>query len=233
MRFRSLTRALPALAASVCVLLATGVCAAAPDEAKRGVPLVEDKFEKAPPQKGWRTLNDGWRMRRSFGSWTAKEGVLTAVNVPAEGHGPVLAYEGKIRDAIIECEYRLPEKTGERHHFRIFLDHPDYRGHTVCVWANRNTTFRPRGLSVQHISKEKDKTIIADVELGREIMGFPRGQWHKMRIELRGDSVRASVDDHVVAARHQRLDVEKYKIGLNPGGGGQLRNFKVWRISDR
>jgi len=89
--------------------------------AEKGPLILSDDFTKAPTDRKAHDISEGWQRRVSFGNWTPiKGGGLKAVNVPEDDHGPVLVYMGTLKDVIIECEFRLPEKDGPNRHFRIF-----------------------------------------------------------------------------------------------------------------
>ncbi len=195
--------------------------------------ILEDDFSDIPPDRKFRDFKDRWRQRISFGEWTSpQKGTVKAVNVPAHGHGPVITYQAPLEDVIIECEFKLPVKEGPDRHFRIFLDHPDYKGHTIAAWANLSTTFQPKGLTLLHNPKTNDKKAKAqEVRFGPEEVNLQPGKWHKMRLELIDDSARVSVDGVVVKGTHLPLKTTKNKVALNPGkAGGELRGFKVWKV---
>ncbi len=199
--------------------------------AEKGRLLFKDDFRKAPALKKKKVnVAEGWDQRLSFGDWSVlKEGGLKAVNVPSDGHGPVLTYLAPIDNVIIECEFKLPEKEGPDRHFRIFLDHPDYTGHTIAAWANFSTTFQPLGLTLLHNPKDKDKKVKEEKRFGPVDVNLKPGKWHHMRLELVDDLARVTVGDVTVEGRHPALATTKNKIGLNPGkAGGAIRNFEVW-----
>ena len=52
-----------------------------------------------------------------------------------------------------------------------------------------------------------------------------------MRLEVLGDKVRTTVAGKTLGGQLPGLNVEKSKIGLNPGlAGGSIRNFKAWEV---
>lgn len=217
---------------TVAFLSVSFVSAAESDDslAEKGRLILSDDFTKPPVDRKAHDFAEGWQRRLSFGKWTSLEkGGINALNVLEEGHGPVLTYLGPVKDVIIECEFRLPTKAGPERHFRIFLDHPDYRGHTIAAWANLATTFQPLGLTLLHNPKTKDKKVLKEVRFGPKDVNLIPGEWHKMRLELVGKRVCVTVDDVIVEGEHPALQTTKSKIGLNPGkAGGDLRSFKVW-----
>lgn len=52
-----------------------------------------------------------------------------------------------------------------------------------------------------------------------------------MRLDVVGDQAQTTVDRITLEGQHADLNVEKSKIGLNPGlAGGRIRNFKAWKV---
>jgi len=161
---------------------------------------------------------------------------MTVVNHPEDGHGPVLTLIAPVSDIIIECEFQVPSSLQKDRHFRIFLDHPDYAGHTIQSTANLSSVFRPVGLSLQHISKKRDaqKTIIKDLEFGPKPIELNPNTWYTMRIDIVGDRAWTRVNGIELSGTNLVLDVEKSKIGLNPGmAGGKVRNFRAWAVRSK
>ncbi|MCZ6672944.1 MAG: hypothetical protein O7C75_08390 [Verrucomicrobia bacterium] len=199
--------------------------------AKKSTRLLSNNFEGSLERHELVDVTEKWQRRISYGEWLVqRDGSIKAVNVPEHGHGPVLTFLGPIKNVTIQCEFQLPTQEGPDRHFRIFLDHPDYRGHTIQAWANLSTTFRPEGITLQHIRKDKDGKTVEDIEFGQRDFPLKPGAWYEMRLELFGDLVQVTVDGVSIQGRHTALDVEKFKIGLNFGkAGGAIRNFRVWQ----
>lgn len=203
--------------------------------AEKGELILSNPFEGSLKKKELVEIGDGWQRRISFGDWTLQaDGSLTAANVPEDGHGPVLTYIAPVKDLVVECEFRIPTEPAADRHFRIFLDHQDYRGHTIQSTANLSSTFRPVGLTLQHISKSNDdsKNTIQDIEFGPRDIELKPGIWYKIRLDVVGDKAWTSVNGITLFGQNKVLDVEKSKIGLNPGkAGGSIRNLKIWSVS--
>jgi len=228
-----ITRWIPVFACLAPISLATAQTS--PPLAVAGRLLLSDDFAKLPPPKKLHSLNSDWQQRLSFGKWTSlDEGGVRAENIPEDGHGPVLTYLAPIDDVIIECQFRLPTGDPVDRHFRIFLDHPEYRGHTIAAIANESSDFQPVGASLLHNPKTDHKDVVTEVRFGPIPVTLTPGQWHTMRLELVGDRARMSVDDVVVTGNDPALRTTKNKIGLNPGkAGGDLRNFRVWEAASQ
>ena len=200
--------------------------------AKKGDLILLDPFEGSLEKKKLVDIGNGWQRRVSFGEWIVEaDGTVTVVNHPEDGHGPVLTLIAPVKDIIIECEFQIPASPQKDRHFRIFLDHSDYAGHTIQSTANVSSSFRPVGLSLQHISKKRDekKTIIEDIEFGPKEIELHPNTWYTMRIDVVGDRAWTSVNGIALGGQAKVLNVEKSKIGLNPGmAGGKIRAFKAW-----
>lgn len=198
--------------------------------ARKGALLLSGNFEGSLKRHEAVTVDESWQRRISFGDWSVQEdGSIVAVNVPEHGHGPVITFIKPVRDIIIECEFKLPKEEGPNRHFRIFLDHADYRGHNIQTTANVSSTFRPVGLSLQHLKKSKGGETLKDIEFGLEDLALKGDTWYKMRLEVFGDKVRTTVNGITIEGQHSALNVEKSKIGLNPGiAGGAIRSFRAW-----
>jgi len=200
--------------------------------AKKGKLILDSPFDGSLVRHEQVELEGKWIRRISYGDWSRQaDGSLLAVNVPEHGHGPVLTYIAPVTDIIIECEFKLPLQEGPDRHFRIFLDHTDYGGHTIQSTANVSSTFRPVGFTLQHLRKNKDKTTGQDIEFGLEELDLKGDVWYKMRLEVLGGKTRATVAGKTIEGQSAALDVVKSKIGLNPGlAGGSIRNFKAWMV---
>jgi len=204
--------------------------------AVKGDLILSNPFAGSLEKKKLVDIESGWQRRVSFGDWTVlADGSVTAKNVPEDGHGPVLTYIAPVRDLVIECEFKIPVAPLENRHFRIFLDHLDYAGHAIQSTANVSSIFRPAGLTLQHISRTRDadKRLLKDIEFGPAELDLNPNTWYKMRLDIVGDRAWTVVNGVSLYGRNQVIDVEKSKIGLNPGiAGGSIRNFKVWTVAE-
>lgn len=114
--------------------------------AEKGELILSNPFEGSLEKKELVKIRNGWQRRISFGEWRLHEdGSLVAENVPEDGHGPVLTYIAPKEDMVIECEFKIPLEPRANRHFRIFLDHQDYRGHTIQSTANVSSGFLRSG----------------------------------------------------------------------------------------
>lgn len=213
-------------------LLVLSISASEGAEDQGGLIFAAD-FSNAPVPKKMTEIQPGIKRRATFGQWDwVGKNTLKATNIPKDGHGPVLYYEMDVDNAVLICDFKLPEKEGADRHFRIFLDHPDYRGHTVNAVANISSVFRPKGLTLQHLQKDATKKSLVDIEFGEKALDLKPGQWHTMTVTLIDDYAKVDIDGKVmVEGRSDHLNITKKKIGLNPGkAGGEIRNFRVLKV---
>lgn len=205
-----------------------------PVVAEESATILSDDFSLVPVHKETVEVASGVERRTTFGKWgLVAPGTLQASNVLEDKHGPVLAYSIPIDNAVITCEFKLPESPAENRHFRIFLDHPDYRGHAVNATANISSKFRPPGVTLQHLQKDPQaKKFIANIEFDTVEIDLTPSQWHTMKVTLIDDYVKVEVDGKTMTeGRSEHFKVTKNKIGLNSGiAGGWIRNFKVTEV---
>jgi len=200
--------------------------------AKKGELILSNPFNGSLKRHESVDLQNGWTRRISYGIWTQKkDGSMKAINVPEHGHGPVLTFIAPIRDIIIECEFMIPKEPINDRHFRIFIDEDGFRGHNIQSTANISSKFRPVGFTLQHLRKDEQKGIVQDADFGPLELDLKPGKWYKMRLEVVGDQAQTTVDEITLEGQHADINVEKSKIGLNPGlAGGRIRNFKAWKV---
>ncbi len=222
------------LRTTLAYLLLSSVATLGGTSAKKGKLVLSNPFEGSLERHESVDLENGWIRRVSFGVWTIENnGSVSAVNIPEQGHGPVLTYIAPIHDIIIECEFQIPATPLKDRHFRIFIDEDGFGGHNIQSTANVSSTFRPVGFTLQHLRKDKNKEIVKDVDLGPLNLDLEPDTWYKMRLEVLGDQARTTVAEKTIGATHPNLTVEKNKIGLNPGmAGGRIRNFNVWAVKN-
>jgi hypothetical protein len=190
-------------------------------------------FSKVPEHKKVIEVAPGVKRRTTFGKWElVGPNTLRATNIPEDNHGPVLVYEVPINNAVLTCDFKIPKAPAKNRHFRIFLDHPDYGGHTLNATANISSVFRPVGLTLQHLQKDKKtKKLLVNLEFKTVEVDLKPGQWHTMKVTLIDDYAKVEIDGKTMTeGSSEHLNVTKNKIGLNPGiAGGEIRDFKIMK----
>jgi hypothetical protein len=142
------------------------------------------------------------------GKWTPKDGVLSVVNIPAEKHIPVLHHKVGLVDAVIECEFRF-DGPGS---FLVGCDSDKHVGRVVI-----NAT----GMSIAEDSVKPSHTI-AKVQTP-----VKQGQWHRLRVEWKGDQMAARLDGKELRAEHAFLATPKTRSWLAANQTVKVRNLTI------
>ena len=158
--------------------------------------LLEEKFD-AELSKDW-----FW----GLGTWTAKDGVLRGFESGPRRHAPVTMRKLPLKDAVIECEFRLE---GRATFAGIIFNGSQERGHIV------------------HLVMGKDQLrILAHPKKGEsdELLKQPAtlatGEWHRVKIEFQGPTLTATVNGQTITASHPCIAEEKLTFGLGGDSGG-------------
>ncbi len=141
-----------------------------------------------------------------LGTWTAEDGVLRGFESGERRHGPVKMRRLPLRDAVIECEFRL--ERGATFAGLIFNGSQE-RGHLVHLVMGKDHV---RVL----VHPKKGETV----ELVRQEASLAVDVWYRVRMEFDGDILRATVGDHGITASHPCIGEEKRTFGLGGDSGG-------------
>ena len=185
------------LLALAALLLAplTTLCAAE-NTPRISVVLLEEKFD-APLCKDW-----FW----SLGTWAAKDGVLRGFESGPRRHGPVTMRKFPLRDAVVECEFRL---LGKATFAGIIFNGSQERGHLVHVVMGKDQLR-----ILAHPKKGEN------VELLKQSETLEVGAWQRVKIEFKGPVVTATVNGKVFTAEAPAIAEEKLTFGLGGESGG-------------
>ena len=141
-----------------------------------------------------------------LGTWTAKDGVLRGFESGPRRHGPVKMRKLPLKDATIECDFRLE---GKATFAGIIFNGSQERGHIVHLVMGTDTL-----------------RILAHPKKGEnvELLKLPNilavGSWHHVKIEFKGESITATIDGKTIAASHPCIAEEKQTFGLGGDSGG-------------
>lgn len=150
------------------------------------------------------TLSPEWYW--GLGTWTVKDGVLRGYESGERRHGPLKVRKLPLRDAVIECEFRL--ERGATFAGLIFNGSQE-RGHIVHLVMSKD---RIRVLA----HPKKGETV----ELVKQEGPLATEVWHRVRMEFDGDTLRARVGDREITASHPCIAEEKLTFGLGGESGG-------------
>lgn len=142
------------------------------------------------------------------GQWIPAEGVLSVVDIPAEKHIPVLHHKIGLASAVIELEFRW-DGVGS---FLVGCDSDKHVGRVV---------INAKGLSIAEDSVKPSHTI-AQLPLA-----VKQGEWHKLRVEWKGDQMAARLDGTELRAQHAFLATAKSRSWLAASQTVKVRNLKI------
>jgi len=141
-----------------------------------------------------------------LGTWKAENGVLRGFESGPRRHGPVKVRKLPLKDAVIECEFRL---TGKATFAGLIFNGSQERGHIVHLIMSKDQL---RVMS--HPKKGESK------ELLKVPAKLALGEWHRVRLEFRGTVLSASIDGQTITAEHACIAEEKQTFGLGGDSGG-------------
>jgi len=142
------------------------------------------------------------------GQWVPAEGVLSVVDIPAEKHIPVLHHKVGLASAVIELEFRW-DGVGS---FLVGCDSDKHVGRVV---------INAKGLSIAEDSVKPSHTI-AQLPLA-----VKQGEWHKLRVEWKGDQMAACLGGAEIRAQHAFLATAKSRSWLAASQSVKVRNLKI------
>ncbi len=166
----------------------------------------------APADEGKRILDEtfsGELSREWFwelGTWTAQAGVLRGFESGERRHGPVKMRKLLLRDAVIECEFRLERGATFA---GIILNGSQERGHLVHLVMGRD--------QVRLLAHPKKGET---VELVKHAGSLAPDSWHRVRMTFSGETLKAMIDDREITASHPCIAEEKLTFGLGGDSGG-------------
>ena len=159
-----------------------------------------------------------------LGTWTAQDGVLRGFESGPRRHGPVKVRKLPLKDATLECDFRL---NGKATFAGIIFNGSQERGHIVHLVMSKEQL---RVLA--HPQKGES------VELFKAPAKLSVGEWHHVKLVFSGETLSAQVDEHNVTAKHACIAEEKLTFGLGGESGGpegekagtlEFRELKITR----
>lgn len=143
------------------------------------------------------------------GQWIPADGVLSVVDVPKEKHIPVLHHKVGLASAVIELEFRW-DGMGS---FLVGCDSDKHVGRVI---------INAKGLSIAEDSVKPSHNI-AQLPLA-----VKQGEWHKLRVEWRGDQMAARLDGLELRAQHTFLATAKARSWLAASPSVKVRDLKIY-----
>lgn len=141
-----------------------------------------------------------------LGTWTSKGGVLRGFESGPRRHGPVKMRKLSLKDAVIECDFRLE---GKATFAGIIFNGSQERGHIIHLVMGTDTLR-----ILAHPKKGEN------VELLKQSNILAVGGWHHVKIEFKGETITATIDSKTITASHPCIAEEKQTLGLGGDSGG-------------
>ena len=198
--------------------------------ALKGRLLFEDNFT-SPAQytRQLQSVSEGWRVRSAHANWVRTGGGVRSRW--ESGHMPVLAYEGKFADVVIELDFRYQTEPGKWAACRISATNAELnpRAYAASVWANANNQGRPLGMVLEH--DEWSPGIVTTVT--NRMARFEPDTWYTLRLELLGDKAQATCHGVTVCGTHEKFGLlPKTSLWLGVGTcPHELRKLRVYEAS--
>lgn len=148
------------------------------------------------------------------GEWKAVDGVLHGLELEADKHGAVLRLPNKLKDFVIEYEFKFSGAKATSLSINAIKDHM------------ARIMISPKSVAVQRDDNDHegpDKAVVFarfPAELGEG--------WHKVRLEMVGDKMLGKVDDLVAWGANDLFLTEKASPGFTVSGQSvDFRNFTM------
>ena len=142
------------------------------------------------------------------GQWIPVDGVLSVVDIPAEKHIPVLHHKVGLASAVIELEFRL-DGPGS---LLVGCDSDKHIGRVV---------INAKGLSIAEDSVKPSHTI------AQTPLAVKQGEWHKLRVEWKGDQMAVRLDGVELRGQHPYLAKVKARSWLAASQTVKVRSLKI------
>ncbi len=182
--------------------------ALAADEPKLAIPgevLYENKLDSTP----------GAEWKAAKGKWEAIDGAWRGSELPEDKHGAVIRLNQKLTDFVIDAEFCFSGAKSTSLTINAVKDHMAriaITGNTVTIRRDDNDHRGP------------DKAITFAV-FSRK---FEPGTWHKIHLEMVGDTMLGQVDDLIAWGSDPLFTTPKLAPGFTAAGQSiQLRNFVI------
>jgi hypothetical protein len=149
------------------------------------------------------------------GKWEAAEGALHGEEKPEDKHGAVARLPNKLGDFVAEYEVKLDGAKGTTFTVNAVKDHM------------ARIMIGPTFVQVQRDDNDHegpDKAVV----FGRFKADIKPGTWHKVRMEMVGDTMLGQVDDIIAAGSNALFKQDRMAPGFTVAGqSAEFRNIKI------
>jgi hypothetical protein len=170
-----------------------------------GKVIYESKLDTAP----------GAPWRAAKGKWELVDGVLRGSEKAEDNHGAVTRLPNKLPDFIVEYEFKFEGAKSTTLSINAVKDHM------------ARISITPRSVTVQRDDNDHegpDKAVV----FARVPAEISPGAWHKVRMEMVGDTMLGKVDDIVALGSSDLFKQERAAPGFTVAGESvDFRNLKI------
>jgi Domain of Unknown Function (DUF1080) len=181
------------------------IAADAPLLAIPGKVLYESKLDAGLPAP--------WKAAK--GKWESAEGALRGAEKPEDKHGAVARLPNKLGDFIAEYEVKLDGAKSTTFTVNAVKDHM------------ARIMIGPSFVQVQRDDNDHegpDKAVV----FGRFKADIKPGTWHKVRMEMVGDTMLGQVDEIIAAGSSELFKQARTAPGFTVAGqSAEFRNIKI------
>lgn len=178
------------------------------DKAMLGVPgkvIYESKLD-TPPGAPWKSAK---------GKWELADGVLRGAEKPEDMHGAVTRLPNKLPDFVAEYEFKF--EGGKSTSFTINAE----KDHMARI------NIAPKSVTIQRDDNDHegpDKAVV----FARFPADLKPGTWHKVRMEMVGDTMLGQVDDLIAWGSNDLFAAPKMAPGFTVAGQSvDFRNLTI------
>lgn len=154
-----------------------------------------------------------WKMAK--GAWELKDGVWRGSEKPEDKHGAVARLPDKLTNFVVEYEFKFEGAKSTSLSINAVKDHM------------ARIMITPKSIAVQRDDNDHegpDKSIV----YARFSVDFQPGTWHKVRLEMVGDTMLGQVDDKIAFGSNELFKTDKMAPGFTVGGQSvDFRNLKI------
>ncbi len=158
-------------------------------------------------------LSDPWKAAK--GAWDGASGSLRGSEKPEDKHGAVARIPNKLGDFVLEYEFKFEGAKSTS------LSINAAKGHLARI------LITPQFVTIQKDDSDHegpDKAVV----FARFPSDLKPGTWHKVRMEMVGDTMLGKVDDLVAWGSHDSFKQERTSPGLTVAGQSvDFRNLKL------
>jgi hypothetical protein len=182
--------------------------------------IVARAFDQDTPLMRKKPIH-GWSA--AIGQWQVKDGALHGDEVKEDKHPSSCTWKLDATNMVISAQFKLG--TAEHVAFGCRDSIPPHH-HLARTYISKDAIWVVRQSGISKTSKSEK---LAELKTPMD-----PDAWHSITIEFNGNHYRATVDGHVVEARHERyLDAKGLVALITKGQGALFKNVAIWHAKPR